>query len=107
LLANIRASSLGIHIDRLPPARRADYETVLARAAARGRRRFVTRFDGAGDLYAVTKTEPDAQTEAALPFAPAPRDWAELVEADPVNVLGRSEERRVGKECRSRWAQDQ
>ena len=30
--------------------------------------------------------------------------WATLGEYDFVNVLVRSEERRVGKECRSRWS---
>ncbi|PYT02279.1 MAG: hypothetical protein DMF65_06945, partial [Acidobacteria bacterium] len=47
LLEKIPASYLVIHNDRLPPERRADYETFLARAVASGRLRFVNRFDDA------------------------------------------------------------
>jgi hypothetical protein len=88
LLESIPASYLVVHNERLAPERRADYETFLARGLASGRLRFVNRFDGGADLYAVTKTEPGAQTEAPLPFTPAPTDWAGRVEADPVNILG-------------------
>jgi hypothetical protein len=88
LLERIPASYLVIHTERLAPERWADYETFLARGLATGRLRFVNRFDGGADLYAVTKTEPDARTEAPLPFVLAPHDWAGRVEADPVNILG-------------------
>lgn len=88
LLERIPASYLVVHNERLAPERRADYETFLARGLAAGRLRFVNRFDGGADLYAVTKTEPDAVTEAPLPFTPAATDWAGRVEADPVNILG-------------------
>ena len=69
----------------------ADQRTVAAAAASASGARVivgVNRFDDGADLYAVTKTEPDAQTEAPLPFTPAPTDWAGRVEADPVNILG-------------------
>ena len=88
LLERIPASYLVVHNERLAPERRADYETFLARGLASGRLRFVNRFDGGADLYAVTKTEPGAQTEAPLPFIPSSIDWAGRVEADPVNILG-------------------
>jgi hypothetical protein len=88
LLERIPASYLVVHNERLAPERRADYETFLARGLSSGRLRFVNRFDGGADLYAVTKTEPEARGEAPLPFVPAPTDWAGRVEADPVNILG-------------------
>jgi hypothetical protein len=88
LLEGIPASYLVVHTERLAPERWADYETFLARGLASGRLRFINRFDGGADLYAVTKTEPDARGEAPLPFVPAPHDWAGRVEADPVNILG-------------------
>jgi hypothetical protein len=88
LLESIPASYLVVHNERLAPERRADYETFLARGLSSGRLRFVNRFDGGADLYAVTKTEPDAVTEAPLPFTPSATDWAGRVETDPVNILG-------------------
>lgn len=88
LLERIPASYLVIHNERFAPERRADYEMFLARGLSSGRLRFVNRFDDGADLYAVTKTEPDARTEAPLPFTPSPTDWAGRVEADPVNILG-------------------
>ncbi len=88
LLERIPTSYLVVHNERLAAERRADYETFLSRAIDSGRLRFVNRFDGCADLYAVTKTEPDARTEAPLPFIPAPRDWAGRVVEDPTNVLG-------------------
>lgn len=88
LLERVPASYLVVHNERLADERRADYETFLARGVDSGRLRFVNRFDGGADLYAVTKTEPAAASEAPLPFEPAPRDWAGRVESDPVNILG-------------------
>ena len=32
------------------------------------------------------------------------RIWQDIYECNPAIVLSRSEERRVGKECRSRWS---
>ncbi|HVF43953.1 MAG TPA: hypothetical protein VM936_13110 [Pyrinomonadaceae bacterium] len=88
LLERIPASYLVVHNERLAPERRADYEAFLSLSLAAGRLRFVNRFDGGADLYAVTKTEPEAAAEAPLPFTPAPTDWAGRVESDPVNILG-------------------
>jgi hypothetical protein len=88
LLESIPASYLVIHNADLPPDRHADYEAFLARGVATRRLRFINRFDGRDDLYAVVKTEPDAKSEAAPPAELAIRDWTTLVEQDPVNLLG-------------------
>ena len=88
LLERIPASYLVVHNALLPPERAPDYENFLARAVASGRLRFVNRFDGRDDLYAVVKTEPNAQSEAALPFDSRVRDLATLIEDDPVNLVG-------------------
>ena len=73
---------------RVVPERTSDYEVFLAGAVAAGRLRYVKRFDGHDDLYAVVKNEPDSKTEAALPFSPANRDWAGKIQDDPVSLLG-------------------
>jgi hypothetical protein len=72
----------------IPPERRIDYETFLARAIVAGRLRYINRFDGRSDLYAVVKTEPQAETEAPLPFGLQMKDWATLLKEDPVHLLG-------------------
>ncbi len=87
-LEDVPASYLVIENNLIAPERRMDYETFLTRAVATGRLRFVNRFDGRDDLYAIVKTEPQAKTEAALPFTLETREWAALVKEDPVNVLG-------------------
>lgn len=87
LLENIPTSYLVVHNERMTPKQAADYETFLARSLASGRLRFVKRFDGGADLYAVTKNEPEARTEAPLPFVPAMHDWAGQIEEDPLNLV--------------------
>ncbi|MDT5261664.1 MAG: hypothetical protein QOC61_668 [Acidobacteriota bacterium] len=88
LLERIPASYVVIKNELVRPDRRPDYEAFLARAVASGRLRFVKRFDGRDDLYAVVKTEPDAKSETAPPAELAIRDWATLIEEDPLNLLG-------------------
>ncbi|HEV2862732.1 MAG TPA: hypothetical protein VGX48_17080 [Pyrinomonadaceae bacterium] len=88
LLERIPASYLVIHNADLAPQRRPDYENFLSYSLASGRLRFVARFDGGADLYAVTKTEPDARQEQPLPFEPTVSDWAAQMRKDPVNMLG-------------------
>jgi hypothetical protein len=88
LLEKIPASYLVVETHLVAPERRADYETFLARAVSAGRLRYINRFDARSDLYAVTKTEPDARSEAALPFGLTLREWAALLSDDPVNLLG-------------------
>ncbi|HYH86211.1 MAG TPA: hypothetical protein VEX60_12215, partial [Pyrinomonadaceae bacterium] len=88
LLEQIPASYLVVENDLVAPERKPDYETFLVRSVAVGRLRFVNRFDARSDLYAVVKTEPDAKSEAALPFGLSIKEWAAQVEDDPVNILG-------------------
>jgi len=89
LLEQIPASYLAIHNDRLPAGQRVDYESFLARQIVFGRLRFINRFDGHDDLYAVVKNEPAAKSEAAPPFEISIYDWGEKIREDPVNILAR------------------
>ena len=88
LLENIPTSYIVVENHLLAPERRVDYETFLARAVIAGRLRFVNRFDGRDDLYAVVKNEPQAKTEASMPFGLETRDWEELIKEDSINLLG-------------------
>jgi hypothetical protein len=67
LLENVPTSYLVVHNTRIEFNRKTDYETFLAHEVAAGRLRFINRFDGRDDLYAVTKTEPQAVSEAPAP----------------------------------------
>jgi hypothetical protein len=87
-LEEVPTSYLVVENNLIEPQRRIDYETFLARAVLAGRLRFVNRFDGRDDLYAVMKNESQAKTEAPLPFALELKEWSTLVKEDPVNVLG-------------------
>lgn len=91
LLEKIPASYIVVANHLIAPDRRADYETFLLRAVLAGKLRYVNRFDGRDDLYAVVKTEPEAKTEAPLPFALKLKDWQESIKEDPVNILGQYE----------------
>ncbi|HEX8353449.1 MAG TPA: hypothetical protein VF611_11145 [Pyrinomonadaceae bacterium] len=88
LFEQIPASYVVVKNDLVGPERRANYTTFLTRAVSAGRLRFVNRFDGRDDLYAVVKTEPDARAEAPPPAELEIRDWTSMVEEDPVNLLG-------------------
>jgi hypothetical protein len=88
MFEEIPASYLVISNHLIPPERRVDYEAFLARAVMAGRLRYINRFDGRDDLYAVVKTEPEAKNEAPMPFRLETKDWATLIEEDPVNLLG-------------------
>lgn len=87
-LEGVPCSYVVVENQLIAPERRIDYETFLARAVLAGRLRFVNRFDGRDDLYAVVKNEPQAKTEAPLPFVLEVKEWTTLVKEDPVNVLG-------------------
>jgi len=89
VLEQIPASYLIIENELIEPGRKADYNAFVAAAVGAGRLRFVNRFDGKNDLYAVTKTEPGARSEAALPPELKLREWASLIDEDPTNLLGR------------------
>jgi len=88
MLETIPTSYLVIANRSIQPERTADYEVFLARAVTAGRLRFIKRFDGRDDLYAVVKIEPQAQAEAPMPFALKLKHWEDLINEDPVNVLG-------------------
>ena len=87
-LEDVPASYVVIENHLVPPERRADYETFLARAVIAGRLRYINRFDERSDLYAVVKTEPEAKSEAPPPFPLESKDWETLIKEDPVNLLG-------------------
>ena len=88
LFEDAPASYVVIENHLIPPERRIDYETFLARAIVAGRLRYINRFDGRSDLYAVVKTEPQAKAEAPLPFGHETKDWAAHIKENPVNLLG-------------------
>ena len=54
-----------------------------------GRLRFIRRYGEADDLYAVVKTEPEAKSEGLSPLIVSVREWATLIDNDPLNVFGR------------------
>jgi hypothetical protein len=90
LLEQIPASYLVVANQLIVAERTTDYETFLARSVSAGRLRFINRFEGHDDLYAVVKNEPNSRSEAALPFGPPNRDWAGQIHDDPINLLGQS-----------------
>jgi len=87
-LESVPTSYVVIENNLIEPTRRIDYETFLAGAVLAGRLRFINRFDGRDDLYAVVKNEPQAREEAPVPFVLQTREWGELIKEDPVNLLG-------------------
>lgn len=87
-LEGVPTSYVVVENNLIEPQRQIDYETFLASAVLAGRLRFINRFDGRDDLYAVIKNEPQARAEAPLPFSLQTREWRELVNEDPVNLLG-------------------
>jgi len=87
MLEAIPTSYLVIANQSILPERTTDYEAFLAGAVAAGRLRFIRRFDGHDDLYAVVKNEPEAKSEAALPFGVSHRDWSGAIHDDPVSLL--------------------
>jgi hypothetical protein len=87
-LEEVPASYVVIENNLIAPERRADYETFLASAVIADRLRFINRFDGRDDLYAVVKNEPQAKREAPPPFTLEMKEWETLVREDPANLLG-------------------
>jgi hypothetical protein len=88
LLESVPTSYLVIANNAIPPERVPEYEAFLYRQLSSGRLRFINRFDGRDDLYAVVKNEPRAQSEIALPFRFSIRDWSESIREVPVVLLG-------------------
>lgn len=89
VLEQIPASYLVIENELIPLERQPDFAGFLGWAVASGRLRFINRFDEQHDLYAVVKTEPQTRSEAALPMNVSVREWAALLETDPINLLGK------------------
>jgi hypothetical protein len=87
LLEQVPASYLVVHNDRLTIAWRTAYQVFLAHALASGRLRFINRFDGHDDLYAVAKNEPNTISEAAVPFQLVFHEWASMIAQDEANLL--------------------
>ena len=87
LMESIPTSYLVVSTNSIIPQRMPEYHAFLYRQLSAGRLRFVNRFDGRDDLYAVVKTEPHARTEAALPFDYATRDWSGHIGENPVVLL--------------------
>ncbi|HEX7313211.1 MAG TPA: hypothetical protein VF297_04795 [Pyrinomonadaceae bacterium] len=88
LFEEIPVSYVVVKNNFIAPERRTNYTTFLSLAVAAGRLRFVRRFDGRDDLYAVVKTEPGARAETRPPTELELRDWSSMLEEDSVNLLG-------------------
>ncbi|HEY3582268.1 MAG TPA: hypothetical protein VGK82_17060 [Pyrinomonadaceae bacterium] len=88
LLEFVPASYLVIANNVVPPDRVPEYQAFLRRQLSSGRLRFINRFGTGDDLYAVVKTEPEAKSEAVLPFNGKLRDWSSSIQEDPVTLLG-------------------
>ncbi len=80
LLEEIPASYLVVHNASLLPASRLSFDAFLNEAAAAGRLRFVRRFGEEDDLYAVTKTEPQAVSETQMPAPASIRELTRTLE---------------------------
>jgi hypothetical protein len=91
-LEKVPTSYLVIHNSLIEQARRPVYDDFLLSAMTEGRLRFIQRYGEGDDLYAVVKTEPQAKGEAVSPLIISVREWAALIENDPLNVLGRYQE---------------
>jgi hypothetical protein len=88
LLERIPTSYLVVENDLIADDRRLDYQAFLVRAIEAGRLRFIRRYDGRNDLYALTKIEPEGKSQQSVPFKLSLREWSTLVKDDPVNILG-------------------
>jgi hypothetical protein len=86
-MERVPTSYLVIHNALIEPDRRSAFEAFLSAAVATERLRFINRFDDENDLYAVVKTEPEAKSEAALPFSSITIELSTLIREDPVKLL--------------------
>ena len=87
LLETVPTSYVVVANQSIFPEREVDYEVFLTKLIAAGRLRFINRFDGHDDLYAVVKNEPNARSEASIPFELSIQDWATKIKKDPLNLL--------------------
>ena len=88
LMERIPASYLVVANSLIPNNRKPDFQQFLSREVTSGRLRFINRFDGGNDLYAIVKTEPEAKSEAPLPAVLSVREWSSAIQKDPVELLG-------------------
>ena len=88
LFEKVPSSYLVVANQSIPLEREPDYQAFLGRQLTTGRLRFINRFDGHDDLYAVVKNEPQARSEAPLPFDLSVKDWAGRIQDEPVMLLG-------------------
>ncbi len=86
-MEKVPTSYLVIHNPLIEAERRQSYESFLAVGLSTGRLRFIKRYGAGDDLYAVVKTEPNAQSEAPLPFPVAAHEWAATIREDQANLL--------------------
>lgn len=85
LLEEIPASYLVIHNYEMKSDERGAIENFLARGVASGRLRFIRRFNVGDDLYAVTKTEPNATSDQSAPELRA--SWSALLSEETPTIL--------------------
>jgi hypothetical protein len=86
-IEKVPTSYLVIHSSLIEPERRPVYEAFLSVGVSTGRLRFINRYGQGDDLYAVVKTEPEAEAEAPLPFRLLNREWSAMIHEDPINLL--------------------
>src|SRR2546430_16740981 len=101
----IRLRLLFFLMIRRPPRSTLFPYTTLFRVLEAARRARVARvvFGSSSSVYGETTPAPFAETApAAAPISP----YAASKRAAELLAHARSEERRVGKECRSRWSPD-
>jgi hypothetical protein len=87
LYERIPASYLVVENQLIAPERQADFNSFVAAALKEGRLRFINRFDGHNDLYAVTKTEPETKSAAPIPPELKVREWTSMVNEDPKLIV--------------------
>jgi hypothetical protein len=87
LFETVPASYVVVENNSISPERKGDYQDFLSRGILSGRLQFINRFDGGADLYAVVKTEPEAQSEAPLSMDLSIRDLAAKLTDDPITLL--------------------
>lgn len=86
LLEQVPTSYLVIHNGFIEESGRGVYEAFLLQGIVTGRLRFINRFDGKNDLYAIVKNEPESRSEASLPFETFD-SWSRALEKDPGNLV--------------------
>ena len=85
LLESVPTSYLVVANKSITDDRVPDYQAFLARALNNDRLRFINRFDGKDDLYAVVKTEPGVT--GTRPTNLPGTDWSMTINKDPISLL--------------------